>query len=854
MAINFMTAEVSIKMVMEPREQIRAQRAALAGIKKIETAEKQAYAHRNRLRSTFDKAQGRAIEDNKNRAIRALKATAAAAKRSATRVTRAWKQMGAASKRAFNLVKRSARIAFVAVGAAVIDSLRAFASFDDAMVQSLAIMGDVSSGLRMEMEKTAKELSINGVKSATELARSYFFLASAGLSAEQSLKALSVVEAFATAGAFDMALATDLITDAQSALGLTVKDSTENMVNMKKISDVLIGANTLANASTLQFSQSLMRAGPAMKAYNITLIEGVAVLAAYADQGLKGEAAGETFGRMLRLMIKGFNDNKAAWDGFGISIVDAEDNLRPMADIIDDLTNLLGDMGVTQKAATLEMLGFQARSQKAILPLLGMSDAIAGYNEELKEMGGITEEVRDKQMKSFGASLKNLWRKITDIRIAVGGHLAPEIEKLAEHFSKNREEIKAWAISVAGSIKDVTKWLIENRKWVLLAVAAFAGFAALSVVVAGFTAVKTVLMLVVPLIKAGVGAAGAFGFLGLAAAIIYTTIRVGQLVLKLFEYRDVQRKVNKHIKKQAELELKLTTRIKERTKAVRELTVALTASPLPGKLDDPSKDPFFRGVPKADPVQDSPANFTAEIDEQAVFENERQMMFAAQEEQRRLDTHQLRLDHFKESTEAEMETMNTLADARNDHRQEELAGWDALAERQETWGRRSANWGRNLGDVLTNSYDRAADSFANMLMKQKVDWKSFGAMFIKELLAMIIKLQIAVVLKAILGGPSLTGSGGDIPTSSFGGGTGPAALSTGFADGGHVLETGIAKVHKGEDIVPEGGGGLIVNVIDNAGVSVDIEENPDERTYNIVLTALASDGPMRRAVMQAAKG
>jgi len=157
--------------------------------------------------------------------------------------------------------------------------------------------------MRKEMEATALEISKNGITSAKDLATSYFYLASAGLTAEQSVAALGAVEKFAVAGAFDMAEATDLATDAQSALGLTVNDAQANLKNMVRVTDVLVGANALANASTRQFSLSLTnQAAPAMKAFNVPLEEGIAVLAAYADQGIKAEEAGNMFSRMLRLM------------------------------------------------------------------------------------------------------------------------------------------------------------------------------------------------------------------------------------------------------------------------------------------------------------------------------------------------------------------------------------------------------------------------------------------------------------------------------------------------------------------------------------------------------------------------
>lgn len=313
---------------------------------------------------------------------------------------------------------------------------KTFASFDDAMTKSLAIMGDISPTLRKEMERVAIDISKKSVTSATNLAKSYFYLASAGLSAQQSVAALNVVERFAVAGAFDMALATDLITDAQSALGLTVKDTQKNMENMSRVTDVLIGANTLANASTQQFSEALMRAGPAMKAYDIELEEGVAVLAAYADQGKKAAEGGELFGRMLRLIIKGFVDNRNEWNKFGVSIVDTNDKMRPLADIVRDLTSLLSGMGVTQKASTLMMMGFQARSQQTILPLLGMGDAIERYNKRLLQMKNITQEIYEKQLRSFASQMKIVWNNVKAAGMSMGEIVAPAVLKLNEYVLK----------------------------------------------------------------------------------------------------------------------------------------------------------------------------------------------------------------------------------------------------------------------------------------------------------------------------------------------------------------------------------------------------------------------------------
>lgn len=359
-------------------------------------------------------------------------------------------------------------------GAVSLMSLKAFASFDDAMTRSTAIMGDLEKATTNGMKNIALSLSMNGVQSAKQLAESYFFLASAGLDAQQSMAALPQVQKFATAGAFDMAQATDLLTDAQSALGLTVKDAQKNLQNMTRLSDVLVKANTLANASTEQFSKALTsKAGPAMKALNISLEEGTAVLAAYADQGIKAEEAGNAFSRMLRLMIKGFIDNNAAWKQMNLTIENSDGTLRPMADIVRDLTEKLKDMSPTAKAATLQMLGFQARAQDAILPLLGTGDAIEEYHNKLKDAAGTTEDVSEKQLKSFGNQWRIVWNNIKAVGIVIGEVIAGYLPPLAEFFKSiaewivdNKRLIQEWIDAIAKSFKWLYDGILKIRKFV----------------------------------------------------------------------------------------------------------------------------------------------------------------------------------------------------------------------------------------------------------------------------------------------------------------------------------------------------------------------------------------------------
>lgn len=335
----------------------------------------------------------------------------------------------------------SVTLPLAAIGAA---STKAFASFDSAMTQSLAIMGDVSTTMRNQMVEAARAVGRSTTTGATEAAEAYFFLASAGLDAEQSVAALPAVARFAQAGMFDMARATDLATDAQSALGLASDDAAQNLENLTGITDVLVKANTLANASVSQFATALTsEAGAAMKSFEIDIEEGVAVLAAFADQGIKGERAGMGFSRVLRLMSQAANNSQTELAELGIEFFDQQGNLRNLADIVENMEVAFQGMSDEERTAALEAAGFTARVQGMLLPLLGTSGAIREYEAGLREAAGTTQEVSDKQLQSFSAQMELAKNNVVIAAQALGEVLAPRVLFVSRLVSRLAQRIAA---------------------------------------------------------------------------------------------------------------------------------------------------------------------------------------------------------------------------------------------------------------------------------------------------------------------------------------------------------------------------------------------------------------------------
>lgn len=307
-----------------------------------------------------------------------------------------------------------------------------YSDFNLALTESQAIM-KVSEEQNQRMINQTFDLAGATKFSAESLAASYYFLASAGLDTEKSIGALPVVARFAQAGMIDMEKATSMLANAQAALGMRAEDATQNMRNMVRISDVLVRANQIADGTTKQFAVALAAdAAPSLRAFNKTVEEGVAILAVYADAGIKNEVAGGHLGRVLRFLSQKAIEHADAHKRLGIAVFDAGGQMRPVADIIENMEHRFAGMSDKTRAASLAALGYEARIQRAILPLVGMSGKLREYQHELEKAGGTTQTVADKQMLAFANQMKSMWATVKVFAITIGEEFAPALKDVAD--------------------------------------------------------------------------------------------------------------------------------------------------------------------------------------------------------------------------------------------------------------------------------------------------------------------------------------------------------------------------------------------------------------------------------------
>lgn len=294
---------------------------------------------------------------------------------------------------------------------------REAANFDQAMTESMAVMGDVSDAMEDDLMETAREVGRQTTLSAEEAAESYFFLASAGLEAEESMAAMPEVAALAEAGHLDMADAADVATNVMGAYGKEAED-------LNEITDILVATNTRHNQSVEDMADAFSMVAPTAAGMGIEMDELAASVGMLGDVGIDGQRAGTALNTIISQMADETGPAATAMEEMGVSVRDAEGEMRPLTDIIRDFEEAGADAGDMAEI-------FGTRGGPAMAALLEQgSDALAENSDELTEMEGVTEDLADAQRDTLNAQLRILRGTIEDVAIGFGQELVPVISRV----------------------------------------------------------------------------------------------------------------------------------------------------------------------------------------------------------------------------------------------------------------------------------------------------------------------------------------------------------------------------------------------------------------------------------------
>jgi TP901 family phage tail tape measure protein len=387
------------------------------------------------------------------------------------------KDFSAGVKQTGQTLTRTLTVPIVGVGSAM---LKTAADFERAMNQVGAVTGATGEEFNMLREQ-AKELGRTTKFTATQAAEGMNFLAMAGFETSQIMTAMPGVLNLASAGAMDLATASDIASNILTGFNMDAED-------MARVVDVMAKTFTSSNTNLMQLGHAMSFVAPVAAGFGVSIEETSAIIGMLSDAGIQASRAGTTLrGIMVQL--------GEASKELGFSMNNSNGQMRPMAELLDEL---IIKSGGTQNA--IDMFGQRAGPGLVALLQQGTTK-LRDFEEALKDSGGTAEIIAERQMQGLAGAL-------TEARSALEGML---ISFADIGILSAAEEL---VDKVTAKIRQFTNASDETKQNIVKLLAVLAGVgpalliiaAALKVVAFGMALVSSPIFLIIAGITALVGA------------------------------------------------------------------------------------------------------------------------------------------------------------------------------------------------------------------------------------------------------------------------------------------------------------------------------------------------------------
>lgn len=352
--------------------------------------------------------------------------------------------------------------ATAAVGAFGAKSVQTGMDFDKSMSQVAATMGKTMEEMEGEvgsvdlawgkfsgnLREYAQEMGANTAFSATQAADALNYMALAGYDTQTAMEMLPNVLNLAAAGNMDLARSSDMVTDAQTAFGISGERTTQMVDEMAK-------AASTGNTSVEQLGDAFLIVGGLAQELNggmVTLADGTQkpvdglqeleiALTAMANAGVKGSEAGTHMRNMLLKLSDPTDAGYMALQRLGVAIFDDTGKMRSLNEIFGDLSSSMEELTQEEKIQAISAL-FNTRdiaSAEALLNAIGQDWDEIG--ESILDAEGAAQKMADTQLDNLAGDITLFKSALEGTEIAISDGLTPTIRTLVQGATRGLTQI-----------------------------------------------------------------------------------------------------------------------------------------------------------------------------------------------------------------------------------------------------------------------------------------------------------------------------------------------------------------------------------------------------------------------------
>lgn len=280
-------------------------------------------------------------------------------------------------------------------------------TFTSSMSNVKALSGATAEEMEALTEK-AEEMGEKTSFTASQSADALGYMALAGWNTEEMLDGIDGVLNLAAASSMDLATASDIVTDAMTAFGMSA-DETNRFV------DVLAATSTSSNTTVEMLGQSFKYVGAICGAMGYSIEDAGVALGMMANSGIKAEQAGTS----LRSLLTRLSTNAGAsanslgaldilTQRLGVSFYDSSGNARDLSDVLVETRaawaglNVEEQVNYAKKMADQEaMTGFLALMSDGAISIESVATAIDSMGYDIDALGVSVSDLQT-LYKSYG--------------------------------------------------------------------------------------------------------------------------------------------------------------------------------------------------------------------------------------------------------------------------------------------------------------------------------------------------------------------------------------------------------------------------------------------------------------------
>lgn len=306
-------------------------------------------------------------------------------------------------------------------------SVKTATDFQESMSKVSAISGATGDDLE-RLTDMAKQMGATTKFSASESAEAFQYMAMAGWKTEDMLSGISGIMNLAAASGEDLAIVSDICTDALTAFGMSAEES-------GRFADILASASSNANTNVSMLGESFKYVAPLCGSMGYSAEDASIALSLMANAGIKGSQSGTSLKTALTNMLSPTSSMASVMEEYGLSLTNADGSMKSLQDVMIMLREKMGGLDeATQGAAASTLFGKEALA--GMLAIINASDAdFEKLTTAIYNCDGTAQNMAETMQNNLNGKLTQLKSALEGVAISFGEVLIPMLMKVVESIT-----------------------------------------------------------------------------------------------------------------------------------------------------------------------------------------------------------------------------------------------------------------------------------------------------------------------------------------------------------------------------------------------------------------------------------